>query len=77
MKENSAEDKYLRSAKLIISDEASMIPAIFLDVLNDLLKDITGFDQLFDGISVLPSGDFRQTIPVIPKALPQACTHLR
>ena len=44
---NSPEADYIRKAKVIICDEASMIPNYFLDELDKLLKDITKNKQPF------------------------------
>lgn len=39
-----------------------------LEALNRTLKDLKENDRLFDGAMVLLSGDFRQTLPVIPRS---------
>lgn len=37
------------------------------EALNLTLKDLRGNNQLMGGILLLLSGDFRQTLPVIPR----------
>jgi hypothetical protein len=39
-----------------------------LEALNRTLKDLKNNDKLFGGTLVLLSGDFRQTLPVIPRS---------
>lgn len=66
---NSREADYLRKAKVIICDEASMIPSYFLNELDNLLKDITKNFQPFGGKIIILGVDFRQTLPVTPDLL--------
>ncbi|XP_060871344.1 uncharacterized protein LOC132945589 [Metopolophium dirhodum] len=37
------------------------------EALNRTLKDIRGYNNLMGGVTVLLAGDFRQTLPVIPR----------
>ncbi|GFU26444.1 ATP-dependent DNA helicase [Trichonephila clavipes] len=39
-----------------------------LEALNRILKDIKNSDKLFGGTLLVLSGDFRQTLPVIPRS---------
>ena len=64
----SPQANYLRRARVIICDEASMIPAYFLTELDRLLQDIMENQELFGGKIVLLSGDLRQTLPVVPRS---------
>ena len=41
-----------------------------LEALNNTLKYLKGNEQLFGGTLILLSGDFRQTLPVIPRSTP-------
>ncbi|XP_042912285.2 ATP-dependent DNA helicase PIF1-like [Parasteatoda tepidariorum] len=41
-----------------------------LVALNRTLKDLRGNEQLFGGALILLAGDFRQTLPVIPRSTP-------
>ena len=58
----------LRETTLFIWDEASMIPALALQAFDRLLQDITRVDKPFGGKFMLLGGDFRQVLPVVPKA---------
>ncbi|XP_028764313.1 uncharacterized protein LOC114722452 [Neltuma alba] len=57
----------LRSAKLIIWDEAPMIKQHCVEAVDRSLKDIMRCDLPFSGKCVIMGGDFRQILPVIPK----------
>jgi hypothetical protein len=41
-----------------------------IEALNRTLKDLRGYEQLFGGARILLSGDFRQTLSVIPRSTP-------
>nr|XP_042908273.1 ATP-dependent DNA helicase pif1-like [Parasteatoda tepidariorum] len=62
--------KVLRSCQLIIWDECTMAHKKSLEALNRTLKDLRGNEQLFGGALILLAGDFRQTLPVIPRSTP-------
>ena len=57
-----------------IWDEAPMTQRYAFEALDKTLRDILGFehpenrDRIFGGMTVLLGGDFRQILPVIPKA---------
>ena len=68
---DSDKASYIRRAKIIICDEASMIPQFFLTLLDKLLKDIMVNDLTFGGKSIILTGDFRQTLPIIKKGSKQ------
>ncbi|GFX95421.1 ATP-dependent DNA helicase [Trichonephila clavipes] len=55
----------LREAKLIICDECTMAHKKVIEALNRTLQDIRGYNQIMGGLTVLLSGDFRQTLPVV------------
>ncbi|GFU82926.1 ATP-dependent DNA helicase [Trichonephila clavipes] len=55
----------LREAKLIIWDECTMAHEKGIEALNRTLHDIRGCNQIMRGLTVLLSGDFRQTLPVV------------
>ncbi|GFV78837.1 ATP-dependent DNA helicase [Trichonephila clavipes] len=55
----------LREAKLIIWDECTMEHKKGIEALNRTLQDIRGCNQIMGGLTVLLSGDFRQTLPVV------------
>ncbi|UYV67980.1 hypothetical protein LAZ67_5002693 [Cordylochernes scorpioides] len=62
--------KVLRSCQLIIWDECTMAHKKSLEALNRTLKYLRGNEQLFGGALILLAGDFRQTLPVIPRSTP-------
>ncbi|GFU69000.1 ATP-dependent DNA helicase [Trichonephila clavipes] len=51
----------LREAKLIIWDECTMAHKKGIEALNRTLQDIKGCNRIMGGLTVLMSGDFRQT----------------
>lgn len=58
----------LRKCKIIIWDECTMAHKHSLEALDRSLKDIKNNARLFGGALLLLSGDFRQILPVIPRA---------
>ncbi|XP_044591373.1 uncharacterized protein LOC123269604 [Cotesia glomerata] len=57
----------LRETKIIIWDECTMAHKKAIEALNRTLQDIRGCNQLMGGVVVLLAGDFRQTLPVVPR----------
>lgn len=58
----------LQRTLLIVWDEAAMSDRRCFEFLDRSLRDVLDCDeQLFGGIYVLLGGDFRQTLPVLPK----------
>ena len=64
----SALAELLRKALLIIWDEASMARRQAIEALNKLLQDINESALPFGCKVVVFGGDFRQVLPVVPKA---------
>ena len=60
----------LQEARIIIWDECTMAHRKMLEALDRSLRDIRNTNSLMGGLTVLLSGDFRQTRPVIPKGTP-------
>ena len=58
----------LQNHAVTLCDEASMIPGFFLLELDRMLRDFTNTQLLFGNKIILLSGDFRQTLPIIPNA---------
>ncbi|GFW17794.1 ATP-dependent DNA helicase [Trichonephila clavipes] len=58
----------LRKCRIIIWDECTMAHKHSLEALDRTLKDIKNNTRLFGGALLLLSGDFRQTLTVIPRA---------
>ena len=66
----STHAEMLRRVNLFIVDEASMIPTHALHAIDRCLQDITQDSRPFGGKTVLLGGDFRQVLPVVPRAPP-------
>ncbi|GKB66045.1 retrovirus-related pol polyprotein from transposon TNT 1-94 [Tanacetum coccineum] len=83
IKQNTQLAELMQEVQLIIWDEAPMTQRYDFEALDITLRDILGFtdserrNQIFGGMTVLLGGDFRQILPVIPKAkrpeVVQAC----
>ena len=58
----------IRKAKVIVIDEAPMLHKFHLEAMDRTLMDIMDLEKPFGGKIVVLSGDFRQTLPVIPGA---------
>lgn len=59
--------KLLKECVFIVWDECTMSHKHALEALDRTLKDIRDNTSIMGGIVVLLAGDFRQTLPVIPK----------
>ena len=59
--------KLLQQAKLIVWDECTMSHRGALEAVDRTLRDLKSTDTLMGGVTVVLAGDFRQTLPVIPK----------
>jgi len=66
----SGQAQVLIECKLIVWDECTMAHKKSLEALNATLQDLRGNCSLMGGALVLLCGDFRQTLPVIPKSTP-------
>ncbi|EJK73532.1 hypothetical protein THAOC_04838, partial [Thalassiosira oceanica] len=65
--------KFLRNMDLGIIDEATMLDRLAYEALDNTLRDLApkaDKKKKFGGKLMLASGDFRQMLPVIPKASP-------
>ncbi len=67
---SSAMGKLLMQCKLIVWDECTMAHKKSLEALNFTLKDLRRNNNIFGGLMILLAGDFRQTLPVIPRGTP-------
>lgn len=64
----SALAKVLQKARLIVWDECTMSHRRAFEALDKTLRDLRGAeDKLMGGVTVVLGGDFRQTLPVVPK----------
>ncbi|CAF1264648.1 unnamed protein product [Didymodactylos carnosus] len=61
------EAKVLQECELIVWDECTMSHRQALEALDRTLQDLRGNGKFIGGVVVLLAGDFRQTLPVIPK----------
>ena len=61
------ETKLLQKAKLIIWDECTMAHRNALHALHKTLEDLCTGQGKFEGVTILLSKDFRQTLPVVPQ----------
>ncbi|XP_074099025.1 ATP-dependent DNA helicase pif1-like [Cotesia typhae] len=59
--------RVLRKAKIIIWDECTMAHKKGIEALNRTLQDIRDCNLIMGGVIVLLAGDFRQTLPVVPR----------
>ena len=59
--------KVLQECELIVWDECTMSHKQALEALDRTLQDLRGNQTVMGGVVVLLAGDFRQTLPVIPK----------
>jgi hypothetical protein len=71
IKRNSDMHKVLMESKIIIWDEVPMQHKYAADAVDQNLRDLLGNDVPFGGITIVFGGDFRQTLPVIPRAVHQ------
>jgi len=64
---NSQTGQLLKAASIIIWDEATMSQRKIFECVNRSLQSLMCNKKLFGGKVVLLGGDFRQTLPVIPR----------
>ncbi|GBN20109.1 hypothetical protein AVEN_30971-1 [Araneus ventricosus] len=67
MRPISPEVDKLRQAVLIISDEITMLTKDGLRCIDSLLRDLMNNDKPFGVKVIIIGGDFRQTLPVVPR----------
>ncbi|XP_021995720.1 uncharacterized protein LOC110892890 [Helianthus annuus] len=67
IKKQSGAAKLIRSAKVIIWDEASMAKRQAIEAVDRTLQDIIGVSLPFGGKIMVMGGDFRQVLPVIKR----------
>ncbi|XP_075451177.1 uncharacterized protein LOC142492419 [Ascaphus truei] len=66
----SGQARVLQICKLIVWDECTMAHKKALEALNRTLQDLRNNKQIMGGAVILLAGDFRQTLPVIPRSTP-------
>ncbi|XP_066451124.1 uncharacterized protein [Eleutherodactylus coqui] len=57
----------LQDCKLIVWDECTMSHKAGIEAVDRTLRDLRNSSKLMGGVTVLFSGDFRQTLPVMPR----------
>ncbi|XP_020249696.1 uncharacterized protein LOC109827146 [Asparagus officinalis] len=60
--------KLIKIVRLIIWDEALMTKRVAIEILDRTLRDIMDQDEPFGGKVIVFGGDFRQVLPVVPRA---------
>ncbi|GBL82066.1 hypothetical protein AVEN_50629-1 [Araneus ventricosus] len=70
MRSTSPEADKLRQAVLVIIDEITMLTKDGLRCIDSLLRDLMNNDKPFRGKVIIIRGNFRQTLPVVPRGLP-------
>nr|XP_016480259.1 PREDICTED: ATP-dependent DNA helicase PIF3-like [Nicotiana tabacum] len=68
MSKQSGGAKLIRKAKLIIWDEAPMARCQTIETVDSSFRYIKDIDEPFGGKVMVFGGDFRQVLPVVPKA---------
>ena len=68
MTKQSNEAEFIQVADIIIWDEAPMQHKHTFEAVDRTFQDLTGIDKPFGGKVVIMGGDFRQVLPVIPRA---------
>ena len=58
----------MEQTSLLVIDEATMTEVNILTAIDRTLRDILDKEKPFGGITVVVSGDWRQTLPVIPRS---------
>ncbi|KAK7003156.1 hypothetical protein BgiMline_004587 [Biomphalaria glabrata] len=67
---DSGQAKILQICSLIVWDECTMSHKRALEAVDMLMQDLKNSKALMGGVVVMLAGDFRQTLPVIPKSTP-------
>lgn len=70
LSKNCAMAKVLQQCKLIVWDECTMAHKKSLEALDRTMQDLRNNQNRFGGAMILLAGDFRQTLPVIPRSTP-------
>ncbi|KIH47189.1 hypothetical protein ANCDUO_22754 [Ancylostoma duodenale] len=66
----SGKAEVLKRCKVIVWDECTMAHKRAREALDRTLQDLRGNNRLMGGAVVVLAGDFRQTLPVIPRSSP-------
>ncbi|GBM09742.1 hypothetical protein AVEN_101792-1 [Araneus ventricosus] len=77
IKKESTKAYVLQEAKVLFWDEISMMHKHGLETVNRTLQDLRGNKDLMGGLIVVLAGDFRQTLPVIPRGTMADCCKMQ
>jgi len=66
----SEQAKVLQQSTAIVWDGCTMAYKKVLQALHHTLQDLRGNNDLMGGSTVVLAGDFRQTLPIIPRSTP-------
>ena len=67
---NSQKGELLRRCKLLVWDEATMAHKKLIEAVNNTLQDIRSNNSVMGGLLLVLAGDFRQTLPIVPRGTP-------
>uniref|UniRef100_A0A8D8ZUH9 ATP-dependent DNA helicase n=1 Tax=Cacopsylla melanoneura TaxID=428564 RepID=A0A8D8ZUH9_9HEMI len=67
IKRGGVEGRLLQECVFVVWDECTMSNKSAFEALDRTLQDLRGNSRLMGGMTVLLSGDFRQTLPVVPR----------
>uniref|UniRef100_A0A8D8T3L0 ATP-dependent DNA helicase n=1 Tax=Cacopsylla melanoneura TaxID=428564 RepID=A0A8D8T3L0_9HEMI len=70
LSKNCGMAKVLQQCKMIVWDECTMAHKKSMEALDRTMRDFRNNQNIFGGTMILLAGDFRQTLPVIPRATP-------
>ncbi|XP_075158174.1 uncharacterized protein LOC142231451 [Haematobia irritans] len=70
IRKDSSMGKVLQTCKIIVWDECTMAHKNSLEALDRTFKDFRSNGKFFGGALLLLAGDFRQTLPVVPRSTP-------
>ena len=68
LKAQELKSRLLKVTDIILWDEISMSPLQALDAADNVLRDLCDDDRPFGGKVLVMGGDFRQVLPVVPRA---------
>ena len=60
----------LKTCQLIIYEECTVRHKKGIEAIESIRRDFRSVQHPMDGALILPAGDFRQTLPIIPRSTP-------
>ncbi|KAK3772428.1 hypothetical protein RRG08_031448 [Elysia crispata] len=67
IKRGTDQGNLLKETELIVWDEATMSHKRALEAVDRMLRDIRRNDAVMGGVTLVLAGDFRQTLPIVPR----------